>query len=287
MSKFRLFAVSLLIGGLSACGSSLVDQAQGLKPSGSEFHRHLHSEYVALAKAENDELDFLDADHFAQKAIQAGSGKMVKPDAAASRNIPAATKGAISAAEKRLGTALEGGAADYAPQHAARAQAMFDCWLQEQEENDQPKDIAACRSAFLDAMDLVDAAKPKKEAKAQPAPAPKKPPFLGPFFVYFPFDVANPEDPFNEDIFKLIVDTAKKAGDRKLHITGHTDRAGGNKYNMTLSERRAEGVKAALIKRGLDPNQMRLFHMGEESPAKPTKDGVREDSNRRVEVLFK
>ena len=284
MTKLRFLAVPLLIGALSACASGLVDQAEGIKPSGSEFLRHLHSEYIALAKAENAEMDYLDADHFAQKAIQAGSGKPVKPDAAASRKLPAGTTGAIEAAEKRLKTALDGGAMDYAPKQLARAQAMFDCWLQEQEENNQPKDIAACRSAFLDAMDLVDDAKPKK---AEAKPAPKKPPFLGPFFIYFPFDVADPEDPFNQDIFKLIASTAKQVPDMNMHVTGHTDRAGNNKYNMALSEKRAYSVKASLIDRGIDPKRMKLFFMGEESPAKPTKDGVREDGNRRVEVFFK
>lgn len=284
--KFRLLAVSLMIGALSAC-SSLYDKAQGMKPTGSEFLRHLHGEYVALAKAENDEWDFLDGDHFAQKAIDAGSGKLVKPDAVASRNIPAGAKGALDAAEARLKAALGAGAMDYAPKALARAQAMFDCWLQEQEENNQPKDIAACRSAFLDAMDQVDTAKPKAAAKAAPAPAPKKPPFLGPFFIYFAFDVHDPEDAFNADIFKLIVDTAKQVPDMKMQLTGHTDRAGTSKYNMTLSEKRAYSVKASLIDRGIGANRMRLFYMGEESPATPTKDGVREDSNRRVEVIFK
>lgn len=284
---FRIGAVLLAMAALSACSTAISDKAAGMKPIDDKFLAALQAEYVALMNAENDEKDFNDADHFARKAIDAAGGKPVKPDAYNSRKLPSGTAAALKAAEKRINKAIKGGADIYAPGKMAKAQAMYDCWLQEQEENIQPDHIRACRLAYLDAMDAVDDAKPVKKAAAKPKPKKKKKVFLGPFYVYFPFNGDNPEDPFNEEIFSLIISTAKKAGDKTLHVTGHTDRAGSSEYNMLLSERRAINVKAALIERGMDGKKMKHSFQGEDNPATPTKDGVRSDNNRRVEAVFK
>jgi OOP family OmpA-OmpF porin len=282
---FRFIAVSLAIGVLTSCSSGLVEEAESMKLGDNKFLSSLHAEYIALAKAENDESDFLDADHFASKAIRVGGGTTVGPDGIKSRKLPAGTTAALKAAEKRLKKVLKIGAANYAPQQMAKAQAMYDCWLQEQEEGHQPHDIRACRIAYLDAMDTVDEAKPMKiEAKPKKK---KKAPFLGPFYIYFPFDVSDPEDPFNDEILSLVVSTAKKVGDKFIQVTGHTDRAGNSKYNMVLSKKRSISVKAALIERGVDAKRMNVFYLGEESPATATKDGVRSDNNRRVEIVIR
>jgi outer membrane protein OmpA-like peptidoglycan-associated protein len=267
---------------LSACSSAISNKAAGLKPVDDKFLAALQAEYVALMNAENDEKDFNDADHFALKAIDAAGGKPVKPDAYNSRKLPSGTAAALKAAEKRIKKAIKGGADIYAPGQMAKAQAMYDCWLQEQEENIQPDHIRACRLAYLDAMDAVDEAKPVKKAAK-----PKKKVFLGPFYIYFPFNGDNPVDPFNEEIFSLIISTAKKVSDKKLHIVGHTDRAGSSKYNMDLSERRAINVSLVLTERGMKAKSMKYSFQGEDNPATPTKDGVRSDNNRRVEAVFK
>ena len=284
---FRFITVLLAFGVLSACSSGLTEKAEDMKPGEDKFLRGLHAEYIALAKAEDDELDFLDADHFASKAIKVGGGTAVGPDGIKSRKLPAGTAAALKAAEKRLNKVLKSGAANYAPQQMAKAQAMYDCWLQEQEEGHQPDDIRACRIAYLDAMDVVDGAKPMPAAAKPKKKKKKKAPFLGPFYIYFPFDVSDPEDPFNDEIFSLVVSAAKKVGDKSIKVTGHTDRAGNSKYNMMLSKKRSISVKAALIKRGVDAKRMNVFYLGEESPATATKDGVRSDNNRRVEIVIR
>ena len=153
---FRIGAVFLAMAALSACSSAISDKAAGMKPVDDKFLAALQAEYVALMNAENDEKDFNDADHFALKAIDAAGGKPVKPDAYNSRKLPSGTAAALKAAEKRIKKAIKGGADNYAPGQMAKAQAMYDCWLQEQEENIQPDHIRACRLAYLDAMDAVD-----------------------------------------------------------------------------------------------------------------------------------
>ena len=139
-----------------------------MKPGGNEILSSLHAEYIALAIAENDEKDFLDADHFASKAIQVYGGTDAGLDGIKSSKIPAGTAAALKAAEKRLDKVLKSGAADYAPQQMAKSYAMYNCWLQEQEEGHQPDHIRTCLIAYIDAMDAVDDAKPMERVALPP-----------------------------------------------------------------------------------------------------------------------
>src|SRR3546814_7146483 len=60
--------------------------------------------------------------------------------------------GTLTSSRERLMAVLAAGAAQSDPTQAAEAQVAFDCWMQEQEENFQPDDIAACRDRFEAAM---------------------------------------------------------------------------------------------------------------------------------------
>ncbi|CAG0947268.1 Outer membrane protein A [Anaerolineae bacterium] len=52
-----------------------------------------------------------------------------------------------------------------------------------------------------------------------------------------------------------------------ITVTGHADRIGSPKYNMKLSERRAEAVKAYLVKQGgIDPSKITAIGKGETEP---------------------
>ena len=51
-----------------------------------------------------------------------------------------------------------------------------------------------------------------------------------------------------------------------LNISGHTDDVGTEAYNQTLSERRAEAVKTALVSYGVDPGQITTRGLGKRQP---------------------
>lgn len=53
----------------------------------------------------------------------------------------------------------------------------------------------------------------------------------------------------------------------KLLVTGHTDRIGTVKYNQKLSERRANAVKAYLVKAGIPAERIHAVGKGESSPS--------------------
>jgi outer membrane protein OmpA-like peptidoglycan-associated protein len=76
---------------------------------------------------------------------------------------------------------------------------------------------------------------------------------------------------------------AKYADDRVV-IAGHTDSVGETGYNMALSERRANAVKAVLVSRGVQERQVIVVGYG---PTKPVAENTSADGrskNRRVEL---
>jgi outer membrane protein OmpA-like peptidoglycan-associated protein len=66
-----------------------------------------------------------------------------------------------------------------------------------------------------------------------------------------------------------------------IRIEGHTDQTGGEQYNLELSERRANAVRAALIQRGVDPARINAIGMGECCPV--SSDNA---ANRRVAMVL-
>jgi outer membrane receptor protein involved in Fe transport len=112
-----------------------------------------------------------------------------------------------------------------------------------------------------------------------PAPAPRS------YLVFFDF---NKSDLTPEAL--TIVDTAaKNAGPAKvtqLTVTGHTDTVGSDAYNMRLSRRRAESVAAELEKDGISSSEIEIVAKGKRDLLVPTKDGVREPQNRRVQIVY-
>ena len=72
--------------------------------------------------------------------------------------------------------------------------------------------------------------------------------------------------------------------DYEVTIEGHTDYIASNQYNMWLSKRRAEAVKAKLIELGLDPSRIvAIVPKGEEEPVADNSTTEGRAKNRRVE----
>lgn len=71
----------------------------------------------------------------------------------------------------------------------------------------------------------------------------------------------------------------------KILIEGHTDKVGNEKYNLDLSLRRANAVKAYLVDRGIDSKRMETKGYGWSQPAYPYLGTEKENPlNRRIEV---
>ena len=64
-----------------------------------------------------------------------------------------------------------------------------------------------------------------------------------------------------------------------LRIEGHADERADSRYNLDLSRRRAEAVRAWLISRGIAPERLEAIGTGEARPATGA------DASRRVEFV--
>jgi outer membrane protein OmpA-like peptidoglycan-associated protein len=124
-------------------------------------------------------------------------------------------------------------------------------------------------------------------AEPPPPPAPEPPPpAVHNFLVFFDFDKST-LTPRALDIVKEAARVAKAGQKSRVTCTGHTDTVGAAAYNMALSLRRANGVKDAMVREGVDPTAITVIGRGEEQLLVPTKDQVREPQNRRVEIVIK
>ncbi|MDH3475167.1 MAG: OmpA family protein [Rhodospirillales bacterium] len=250
---------------LAACaGTDNYDAATAAEPPGTAFERNLHAGYLELATAERKEYDWKDGAHFSDKALAVAQGRAVRADEVGDRDLPEASVETLSAARKQLVGALAAGAAREKPAEAARAQVSFDCWMQEQEEDIQPDDIAACRDAFNSAMAAIGD--------------------VGlDYVVYFGLDSDKLSEAARNEIMTAAA-VARANSAAKIVVDGHADKAGGTSYNMELGERRAAVVKELLLSVGVKAEQIQSATYGEAQPAVETDDNVPELKNRRVEI---
>ncbi|MEE9343254.1 MAG: OmpA family protein [Gammaproteobacteria bacterium] len=104
--------------------------------------------------------------------------------------------------------------------------------------------------------------------------------------VSFDFDSAALKPDFEYTLNKV----ANVLGDYNrtvVHVIGHTDSTGSDRYNQTLSERRAGSVVGYLSNKGINTERLRKEGHGESEPIadNTTESGRRK--NRRVEILVK
>ena len=161
MALRKVLRATVVLAGLAALGGCAfgpfdTDHLATVPPPDSAFQAALSREYVELGDMERAEYDWPDTARFYRRATAAAEGERVDPEAMEARDLTPADREALATARARLSGALAQGARAFTPQAAARAQAGFDCWMQEQEEGHQPDDIAACRARFESAIEEVE-----------------------------------------------------------------------------------------------------------------------------------
>ena len=129
-------------------------------------------------------------------------------------------------------------------------------------------------------------APPPVKGATQPTPPKSTTVAASSYLVFFDFNRFN----LTTDAQKIVDNAASAAkansGVTRIDVTGHTDTVGSDAYNMKLSKRRAESVKAELVRQGVKASEIAVYAKGKRDPLVPTGDGVREPQNRRVEIVF-
>lgn len=106
------------------------------------------------------------------------------------------------------------------------------------------------------------------------------------FRLYFVFDTDR-LTPDSEKEYRGVFADIKRRAAYQVEVVGHTDRLGTKDYNQQLSLHRAGAVRDRLVADGLDPHAIATAGRGELDPAVPTKAGVAEPQNRRVEITVR
>jgi OmpA-OmpF porin, OOP family len=135
---------------------------------------------------------------------------------------------------------------------------------------------------------------PEEKPAPPPAPAPAKEVKILLEDIHFEFDKATLTAAARE----ILDDNLRVIGDNRgirVQIEGHGCAHGPEKYNMALSERRANAVKEYLVKGGVEADKLTTIAYGEtrlampEIPTPRNKESIEARTNRRVhfEVIMK
>lgn len=261
-----------MVGLLSACsGSWDVEGLKAMDSKGSAFDKALKSEYVALASTERSEYDWSDTAEFVERGKETAMGKSPVPESLDARTIPSKAVSDLTDARAQLMAYMNAATKSALPKQLAAAQAGYECWMQEQEENWQADDIAACRKKFDDAIQALGGKIVMTHDNV--------------FTVYFPLNSYK----LQGDALTIIKEAAaayKATKAKHAAVSGHADSSGPANYNDSISSLRAEAIGDALIKSGLPESAVTISAFGEGDQAVKTPDGKTEPRNRRGTITL-
>ncbi|HQS02285.1 MAG TPA: OmpA family protein [Halothiobacillus sp.] len=131
-------------------------------------------------------------------------------------------------------------------------------------------------------------AKPKEAAPApalvEAPPAPEMKTVTLTADTYFDFDKFNLKPAGKQALDKLISEMGDMNSIAKIKVVGYTDSIGTEKYNIGLSQRRANTVAQYLTAHNIPANKIETVGMGEADPVATNKTAAGRAQNRRVVV---
>lgn len=102
--------------------------------------------------------------------------------------------------------------------------------------------------------------------------------------IYYEFDQGQSAETRNT--INRILDVGQFCNISSVRVVGHTDTSGPAAYNLGLSQRRASDAQEELVRQGVSSEMITSEGKGETEPFVATGNGVREQLNRRTEVLI-
>jgi len=88
------------------------------------------------------------------------------------------------------------------------------------------------------------------------------------------------------DNFHKVLEFIDGYPDKSIRIEGHTDSSGTESYNLNLSQKRADAVKALLVEYGIDSLRIEAHGMGESLPIADNSTEAGKAKNRRVDIII-
>ncbi len=297
---------------LSSCASYEhinLDEIRTTSFGGNQFKETLRTGYVGMAetaaKSSRREEEF----RYGKKASSMLQGLDPEMEALYNRKISLTEINDLLGARYFLESAFVYDMKSRAPVPTAKAQLMFDCWVEEAERNNDMAKLNLCKEGFDKAREAIypRIASMKQEASGAPMagmqeqggaplaevrqmPAPpiqqetEQPVMSRPSIVLFAFNDAALDYNASYAISNLAT-TIEQMQPTKIIITGNADDAGSPENNLQLSAKRGQAVADTLIKNfDVEAAIVDVRAYGENNPrAKP---GEKNPDNRYVEVYL-
>ena len=295
-SKYLLPIFSILIF-LMGCSASYKELTTMETNKPKNFQEYLLSEYKNRATFEAEEMhDWNSAKLYSEKALKSLETDEIYPEEISYWKLPEESINEIRIAHDNL-MRIYRDAKKIDPFNLARAISSLDCWSEQQEENWQTWDINSCKNDFLNAMhniyEKISTQENEQEntnknnnleneTKDEVTIVTKNENKELMQIIYFDFDQFNLTEVSKDKIKNFLVNYGSVINE--YLVVGHTDTKGTNKYNLSLSIKRAEFVKKILINYGVKQSSIKILGKGEETLAVNTPDDTKQPANRRVEI---
>jgi outer membrane protein OmpA-like peptidoglycan-associated protein len=150
-----LVPVFLLVT-LTGCVNADLRALRKAPPPSDPYLEALSKHYLAFAEEEARNYDWVDVVHFTDKGLRAVYGHDIKPDDPEDRDIEERILPDLEDARRVLLAEMQSDARVQHPDMLARAVFFYDCWLEQQEEGWQEKDIKVCREGYYTAIDGLE-----------------------------------------------------------------------------------------------------------------------------------
>ena len=296
--KFKnLIPIISILFFLTGCSASYKELSTMKTNKPKNFQEQLLFEYKKRATFEAEEMhDWNSAKLYSEKALKSLETDEIYPEEISYWKLPEENINEIRIAYDNLMTIYKD-AKKIDPFNLAKAISSLDCWSEQQEENWQTWDINSCKNDFLNAMhniyEKISTQENEQEntnknnnleneTKDEVTIVTKNENKELMQIIYFDFDKFNLSEVSKDKIKKFLNNYGSVINE--YLVVGHTDTKGTNKYNLSLSIKRAEVVKEILINYGINQNSIKILGKGEESLAVNTPDNTKQPANRRVEI---
>jgi len=113
-----------------------------------------------------------------------------------------------------------------------------------------------------------------------------QPPVVKHYTLYFEYNrtVLTPES--QREVDRILAEAAV-APAAEIEVIGHTDARGSSEFNDALGRNRAQAVAQLMEQRGFGNARLSVQSRGKRELLVPTRDGVEEPRNRRVEIRLR
>jgi OmpA-OmpF porin, OOP family len=148
---------------------------ESLDPAPRDFNATLAAEYLAFAQSENEMKHWWAADRFAKKGLNALEGSAVPPEKIDRWNVDASAREGLDEGRNLLVAVIDDDARHIVPQKAARAQALFDCWVVQAARKPRPENGYVCENEMHSVLDDIRITTEMMMQKALPEGADARP----------------------------------------------------------------------------------------------------------------